>query len=272
MAHDFGVDLPTWARVFGFVDETTHRRVVMSQVHMSAVSDTLGIAIRRSYISDEQVRKRQVETGHTAATIVASKLPDPGSTMSGDFGEILTAILQASREHPTTVLDSKKWRLKPDRNKPVQGADVVQMVFSDWPRHSAEDRLICCEVKTKATSGSSQPLRTALEDSRKDSDGRIAKTLVWLREKSIDPGLGSISHDQISRFINTTDEPLAHRDFHAVVVLSEDLVDAETLGISDYDISGRTLTVVSVPDLKQTYEEAYQIAALSSDALERKQQ
>lgn len=101
------------------------------------------------------------------AEIVSSVLPDRGSVMAGDFGEILTSIFQAASLYPLEVLDPKKWRLKQDRNQPAPHSDVVQLVVPDWPTATSADRVICSEVKTKSTDGRSTPVASAVADSRR---------------------------------------------------------------------------------------------------------
>src|SRR4051812_12251631 len=82
-------------------------------------------AVRRCYIADALVAAKVAEHGVAYEEVVASKLPGPGSTMSGDFGEILVYIYQAAKALPTKVIGPKKWRLKQDRTKPAPYSDVL---------------------------------------------------------------------------------------------------------------------------------------------------
>jgi hypothetical protein len=61
------------------------------------------VAVRRCYITDGFLDERVKATGRTKAEIVAAVLPDAGSTMSGDFGEILVprSPLLCVRDRPT---------------------------------------------------------------------------------------------------------------------------------------------------------------------------
>src|SRR4030042_7030316 len=70
------------------------------------------------YISTQQLRNRIRETGLSASDILSNKLPDPGSVMSGDFGELLTLFFLNSERTEKTV-PIRKWRYKQDRRKPV---------------------------------------------------------------------------------------------------------------------------------------------------------
>lgn len=188
--------------------------------------------------------------------------------MAGDFGEILTALFHAASEHPGVVLDSKKWRLKQDRTQPAPCSDVVQMILPHWPAASAEDRIICAEVKTKSTIGTSKPIVSAIADSEKDSSRRFVKTLNWLKERAINTGLSTISIEQLDRFIHPTDHPEATREFRAVAVICASLVADELNDVVPPPPSERALIVISVPNLKATYEQVFDAALLTSEDFE----
>lgn len=151
----------------------------------SAWHDVLGLVVRRAYISDEALRQRALDTERPESDILAAKLPDPGSTMAGDFGEILVFLFHAT-EHPNTdLIGPKKWRLKQDRTKPAPYSDVVQFIVPQWPQPSEDDRILCSEVKTKSTDGASTPISSAIADSEKDRTSRLTKTLLWLRDRAL---------------------------------------------------------------------------------------
>lgn len=192
--------------------------------------------------------------------LVRLKLPDPGSTMSGDFGEMLTSVMQAALLHPESIIDPKKWRYKQDRTKPAPKSDVVQFHLPSWPVSSEQDRLSCAEVKTKATSRKSTPVEDAIEDSKKDQRGRLATTLPWLRERSIFYDEIEIVA-QINRFIHADAHPQAEYSYQAVAVISEDLVAQEVVGITAETLAGANLIVVSVPQLKETYSAVFEAIA-----------
>ncbi len=230
----------------------------------SAIAEQLGVAVRRCYISDASVATRANVTGRLPSEIVAARLPDKGSTMAGDFGEILTAIFQAAREHPLELLDAKKWRLKQDRTMPAPKSDVVQMVLPHWPQPSSDDRLLCSEVKTKSTRGTSTPIADAIRDSRKDSDGRLIKTLEWLKERALDTGLTTVTSDMLDRFIDAIDYPQATREFSAVAVLCSSIdLESELLDVELPNPTERAVIVITVSDLKAYYESVFEVALTS---------
>jgi hypothetical protein len=228
-------------------------------------AELLGVPGRRCYLSDEFLAANAARTGRDPADVIAAKLPDPGAVMSGDFGEILTALYLASMSHPADVRDPKKWRLKEDRTKPAPRSDVVQFVVQEWPTASIDDKVICAEVKTKSTNSAFTPIANAIAGSQMDRDGRLAKTLVWLRDRAHGEDLGTVSIPLLDRFIKATDHPPATHEFRAVAVICSSLVENE---IADADIPPSedcTLVVISVPDLKANYQAFYEAIIQSAD-------
>lgn len=185
--------------------------------------------------------------------------------MSGDFGEILASFYFASKARPAEVPDPIKWRYKNDRTQPTPKSDVVQFLLPSWPTPSSEDTVLCAEVKTKATSGNSSPIANALEGSRLDREGRVAKTLVWLKELAISPGLETMEIGHLDRFIQAIDHPEYVREFKAVAIISTEFVVDETAAV-DSEPDGCSLIVISVPNLKDTYTVVFDAAAASADA------
>ena len=141
------------------VEQTQHyTSVVAPPEHVQTWDDLLADAVRRCYIADDQLAARAAESNTTQGEILAATLPDAGAVMSGDFGEIIGYIYLAAREQNVPSVGPKKWRLKQDRTKPAPYSDVIQFVMPNWPQASADDRLICGEVKAKATAGAFRPI------------------------------------------------------------------------------------------------------------------
>ncbi len=262
------VDLEAFGNLFATIQISPFTLVEIDAEQAATLAGQLGVPVRRCYIGDGALRDRIARTSSSAQAIIGAKLPERGSTMAGDFGEILTALFQAAREHPGEVLDPKKWRLKQDRTKPAPGSDVVQLILPHWPHPSDEDRVICSEVKTKSTQGKWKPVAAAIEDSTKDSSRRFVKTLNWLKERALDTGLSTVSVEQLDRFIRVIDYPAAQREFRAVVVITAALVEAELEGVEAPPADERSLIVISVPDLKANYESVYDAALISADESE----
>jgi hypothetical protein len=153
--NELGLQIGTVSPWFVIGPEQQYTRVSVPADHVATWGNLLQDAVRRCYISDERLAERATTTQTPRSEILAAKLPDAGSVMSGDFGEIISYIYLASRETVRTASGPKKWRLKEDRLRPAPYSDVIQFVLPQWPQASAEDRVICAEVKAKATAGTS---------------------------------------------------------------------------------------------------------------------
>ena len=239
--------------------------VRLSAEHAEQLQTMLGIAVRRCYITDDLLVQRATVLGLSRSDVLATKLPDAGSTMSGDFGEVLAYLYHVAHQYPRQLLGPKKWRLKQDRTKPAPHSDVIHFFLPSWPNASEDDELLCSEVKTKATDGDSKPISTAIVDSQKDCTSRLAKTLVWLRERAIGEDLGDISLDQLNRFINATDHPSHKKEFYAVVAICGDLVANELLADPPVVPPGHNLLLIVIPKLKEVYSAVFESARASVD-------
>ena len=230
-----------------------YTRVTVFPESSGSWEDVLSKAVRRCYISDARLDATAAMANTSQSQIVEAVLPDPGSVMSGDFGEIVGYLYLASRQ--PGVIGAKKWRLKIDRTKAAPYSDIVQFHLPHWPEASADDRLICGEAKAKATDGNFEPIPVAIEGSQTDRTSRLSKTLVWLRERSLlQHDIGAVSIDQLNRFINATEFPPCAREFHAIAVICSSLVEAELESLVPSTIPpGCALAVISVPNLRDTY-------------------
>ncbi len=207
--------VPRLEELFTFGDRRQYLLRV-SDAHAKSWASNLGVAVRRCYLSDDIINERAAALGVAKAEVIAARLPDPGATMAGDFGEILVYFYQGASELPAVALGPKKWRLKQDRTKPAPHSDVLHFVLPSWPRSSNKDLLLCSEVKTKSTDGGSTPIQSAIADSEKDRTSRLARTLVWLRERALLEPLGDVQIQHLERFINATDHPPAMKRFRAL--------------------------------------------------------
>lgn len=214
--------------------------------------------VRRCYVTDAVLDERATTLGVPKQEVLAATLPDAGSTMAGDFGEILVYLYHAAREFPKIAVGPKKWRMKQDRTKPAPHSDVIYFVLPTWPTPSDQDVLLCSEVKTKSTNGTSTPLSSAIEDCAKDRTSRLSRTLVWLREKALLQDLGDVKLEHLNRFINATDHPPAVKRFHAVAVVCSSLLDAELVNAPAEATSEYTVIVIAVPQLQNIYTSVFE--------------
>jgi hypothetical protein len=255
LGFDFNNAIPWFLRQ----QEHPYELVRMTSEQVDELITNTAVAVRRCYITDQMLTKASSQSGLSKAEILASRLPDPGSTMAGDFGEILGYFYQSTKELPKNAIGAKKWRLKQDRNKPAPKSDVVHFLMPNRPHPSEEDALLCAEVKVKSTNGASTPIASAIDDSAKDQTSRLATTLVWLRERAMtEPEqLGDVDIPLLNRFIDLVDYPPIARRFHAIAVICESLAEQELTTAPDTSDANFTLLVIVIPDLKQTYESMF---------------
>jgi hypothetical protein len=257
---------------FPHTKETPYILVQVNPEHASTWAVALRGAVRRCYLTDDFLERRAGElekqlpgtNAFCQAQVIASKLPDAGATMSGDFGEILTYIYQSAQAYPNIAFGPKKWRLKQDRTKPAPYSDVIHFVLPQWPQPSDRDELLCAEVKTKATDGASEPIQDAIADCGKDRTSRLAKTLLWLKARAVGESLGNVEIAHLDRFINSIDHPPATKRFRAVAVICAGLIDEELKKAPLQTSADYTLVVIVVPGLYEAYTAVYRAARSST--------
>ena len=257
---DLGVDIAAISPWFVHEQDSPYVLIRVSNEHVSAWSDVLGVPVRRCYVDDDLLDSQAKRTGRTKAELVDAKLPDRGSTMAGDFGEILVFLYHAANDLDSDLIGPKKWRLKHDRTKPAQYSDVVHFIVPSWPLPSDQDCILCSEVKTKSTASSFSPIISAIADCEKDRTSRLAKTLVWLKERALLEDLGSTTVEHLERFIQATDYPPAQKRFRAVAVVCASLLENELVDVPDDEPTDYTVVVIAVPNLKQRYQDVFKAA------------
>ena len=271
---DLGFAITNAVPWFTHDQEAPYVLIRVSGEHAKVWSEALAVAFRRCYVTDDALHERSValaaelkaEPDALKAQVLASKLPDPGSTMAGDFGELLAYIYQAAKEHPRVAFGPKKWRLKQDRTKPAPRSDVVHFILPSWPKATGEDQILCAEVKTKSTQSAFSPIKQAIADSAKDRTSRLAATLVWLRERAMGESLGTVEIAHLNRFINATDYPHAIQRFRAVAVVCSSLVEGELKDAPNETPDDHTVVVISVPELKSVYTSVFAAIQKSIEA------
>lgn len=257
---ELGFDFNTVLASFQHEQDSPYVLVRLTQQEATQLIGNMAEALRRCYITDDLLIASAASTGCTQPQILASRLPDPGSTMAGDFGEILCYFYQSAKELPAFAIGAKKWRLKQDRTKPAPRSDVVHFLMPNRPDPSAQDTVLCAEVKLKSTAGDSTPIESAINDCAKDRTSRLAGTLVWLRERAMTESLGDIDIPLLNRFIDLVDHHPITKRFRAVAVVCESLLDQELLSAPDSANPDFSLLVIAVPNLKQIYEAAFAAA------------
>ncbi|MDH6185309.1 Hachiman antiphage defense system protein HamA [Polaromonas sp. CG_23.6] len=259
MSNDLGLSFHATAGWFSAVKRPSYVFVSVTNAHAAALPTALGMAIRRCYISDDRVNIQAIQYP-PATQVIAAALPDPGSVMSGEFGEILTYFYQGATALPKAAVGLRRWHLKQDRNKAAPYSDVVHLVLPNWPTSSAMDTVLCSEVKAKSTKSKFEPIKNAIEGCETDRTSRLAGTLVWLRERAITGATEGASVAQLNRFIKLAGLPPTVKKFQAVAVVCDSLVTEEAAKAPATASPDYEVVVISVPKLKATYEAAYTAA------------
>ena len=109
---DLGFNIAEALSWFKHEIENPYVLIKISDEHAKSWANALGIPVRRCYVTDQLLALQSQATKKPQSELLASKLPDQGSTMTGDFGEILVYLYQASQEHPRLAIGPKKWQLK----------------------------------------------------------------------------------------------------------------------------------------------------------------
>lgn len=264
--NELGFDIKNALSWFNQEQDNPYVFVRVEEKCTNSWADEIRDAFRRCYLTDELLQDRTQELENKVPStledrqkqIICSKLPDPGSIMSGDFGEILVYFYHAVKAYPHVSFGPKKWRLKETRTKAAPYSDVVQFILPSWPTPSVSDEILCSEVKSKATRSDYDPIKKAIEGCVTDRIKRLAKTLVWLRDRAIGEDLGNVHIDQLNRFINATDYPPAIKRFHAVAVICSNLVENELSNAPSSAAADYTLIIIAVPNLHTVYTAVFE--------------
>jgi len=252
----------------GSIDVTVH---ILDDSKNPRLQEFMAKEIPSCYISKENLNIRTNVTGYSASQIIKNKIPNPGSVMAGDFGEILT-LFYLDGELEEEVLKVKKWRFKQDRNKAAPHSDVILLYKAEKDKPSAKDFVVCAEAKMKSTKNSStSPIEASITDSDKDKTGRLARTLSWLKEKEIDHG----DEDSISFMNRFTREHLDvsfSKKFRAVAIIDRKFLDEELLKELPTAIPVQDDTfevvVLAIKDLKDLYGASFECAVNEGDVHE----
>ena len=209
------------------------------------------------YIANENLAARMDEVGFSASDILQNKIPDPGSVMAGDFGEVTTLFYLGS-EREEAIKNIMKWQYKQDRNKAAPHSDVVILHRSELEQASNNDFVICAEAKLKSTKSTFSPIEKSIEGCESDKTGRLARTLVWLKEKEIDHG----SADSIAFVKRFTDEHLEteySKYFRAVAIIDRAFLNEELSKKIDLPIQSEEfeIVVLGISNLKDLYERIF---------------
>ena len=121
--------------------------------------------------------------------------------------------------------------------------------------------IVVAETKAKATSSANNPILSAVDGIKKDYVSRLAKTLVWLKERYILTEPNSAKIEYLDRFINSQDEQYGEytKHFKAIAVVDASFLDNElSVTIEEPKIGHNfEIIVISIDELKKAYETTY---------------
>jgi len=232
---------------------------VLPDQHSAKVQDFLIKSLPECYITSEKLKARCKETGLPASEMLAQVLPDPGSVMSGDFGEIFTMFFLSSERVEKTDL-IKKWCYKQDRRKAAPHSDVVIFHRTTPGVPSEADFLICGESKQKSTKGTFDPISSAIEGYRTDQTGRLGRTLSWLRERAL---LDGEQNDiQLIERFTTFSKTTFGKFFKALAIVERSFLDSELIREIELPAQDKSfeIIVLGITDLKAIYENVFERA------------
>ena len=246
-------------------DSSSVRAPVLKPEEAKLLEEFMVRAIPSCYLSSDSLGIQIKNTGFTASQLIQNKIPDPGSVMAGDFGEILTLFYLAG-DIEEIAKKVKKWRFKQDRTKAAPHSDVIILYREFDNRPSTNDFVICAEAKLKSTKSSFSPIERSIEGYEKDKTGRLARTLVWLKEKAIDSeGAESLSYMQ--RFTDDHLKTEFKKQFRSVALIDRAFLDDEL--IKPFDLPDQSddleVLVLGIDDLKNVYQRSFQRATEEFD-------
>lgn len=238
----------------GAVEVEAH---TLNSEHSVALKQFLVSKIPSCYVSQNDLKISMNGTGLSFSEVIQSKFPDKGSVMAGDFGEILT-LFYLSSGLDERARKIKKWRFKQDRRKPAPHSDVIILCMENDNGASRNDYVICAEAKVKSTSSTTSPIENSIGGYESDKTGRLARTLLWLKEKAIDKGDGNF----LSFMKRFTEEHLSvefYKYYRAVAVIDCNLLDEELLKSIDIPAQNDEfkVIVIGIEDLKEFYQDCY---------------
>lgn len=265
LLHGTNLTLEAFKALFQDAKNDPFRIATIDAAKCAELREFLVIPMRRCYITDANVLSRATATGLTRTEILASKLPDRGATMAGDFGEILAYLFHQANELPKFLIGPKKWRLKQDRKKPAPHSDVIHFYLPEWPNATSDDELLCSEVKLKSTSSGSSPISSSILGCENDRTGRLGKTLAWLKERAIGEELEDVSILQIDRFLKAVNFPLCQKRYFAIAVICESLCETEVLNDPPKIDASFTFLTIKIPELHKFYNEVFELIGRSME-------
>lgn len=216
------------------------------------------VPFRKCYITDKELEDKSVKSKISKKEMLEKTiLPDKGNIRSGDFGEIFGRFLILSyyKGKGYVLFSPKKWLWKEDRNKPSSGTDVVAFYCPDPENSSVEDFIVSLESKMEATPSTTNRIQDAIDGAKRDKLSRLAKTLVWMKEKYTRNG-DPDNTKLVERYLTPVEGKTFNKIFKALAILDTKYLDDE---ISEPLENTEKIIVIiaTMENLKSIYEATY---------------
>lgn len=223
----------------------------------------LPTAMRNCYVEDSAIKK-SITSSINAETVIKTYIPTKPHIKSGEFGEIIAFYMLLEKYLPTSLTGVKKWFFKPDKNKAAFYSDIVLYYCGDAPSNT--DLLVSAEVKTKAVRNSNNKIQEAVKGAEEDYVSRLADTLAFLKDKSIQSG-DEKNIKNIERFQHSIEDDMGPYQKHtkAIVMIDGDLCDDEIRKkvVFEHKIDNFEILIICIENLKTVYETVYEKIAKS---------
>lgn len=223
---------------------------------------SLPAKFRLCYISDKKLTASAKKTKISKEEFVRNfLLPDRGSVMSGDFGELLCYVITKDhfKDAKFKVGAPKKWRWKQDSKKPAPHTDILIFKARNLKskNNNPKDELIAVEAKMKAGKNKSyDPIQNAVEGANKDKLSRMSKSLQWYYERYAKEGKPT-AMELVNKFRNPDTYGSFKRSFKAIAVIDENLFNDELSKDIDNLDSDVEIWAISIDKLKDAYEKVF---------------
>jgi hypothetical protein len=217
--------------------------------------DAIKEEARKYYILDSELAEKSEEIGIGKSEFLEQYvLPSVGKIKSGDFGEIFSCFFV--KEHYAQkgfiLVCPRKFIWKMDRDKAMPFTDVVGFYREDIAKASSNDFIVSVESKMKATYSPANRIQEAIDGAQTDRTTRLAKTLIWLKQKYAREGNVEM-HKFTVRYSDPVYQGTYNKIYKAFTIVDSKFEKTEIeRPVNNND--GITIIVISMDNLKNIYE------------------
>jgi hypothetical protein len=217
--------------------------------------DAIKEEARKYYISDRDLAEKSEKNGISKKEFLEQYiLPSIGKIKSGDFGEIFScfSVRECYAQKGFILVCPRKFIWKMDRDKAMPFTDVVGFYREDITKASSNDFIVSVESKMKATNSSANRIQEAIDGAQKDRTTRLAKTLIWLKQKYARDGNAEM-HKFTKRYCDPVYQGTYNKIYEAFTII-DNKFEATEIEKSVDNNDGITIIVISMDNLKNIYE------------------